>query len=97
MSVPQNKTESVWKKIGPCLYRYAPSGVYYALIKFRGKQIRRTLDTQDLALARRKVRELPRDLELTDPERALRTLEPQAERFLPTLSGTASTLKKARW
>jgi len=39
---------------------------------------------------------LRRDLELTDPELAHRTLELQAERFLPTLSGTPSTLKKAR-
>ncbi len=90
------KTGGQWKKIGSCLYRYVPSGVYYALIKFGGKQIRRTLETQDLALARRKVQDLRRDLELTDPELAHRTLESQAERFLPTLSGTPSTLKKAR-
>ena len=95
MNAPQ-KAENQWKKIGPCLYRYVPSGVYYALIKFRGKQIRRTLETKDLALARRKVQDLRRDLELTDPELAHRTLEAQAERFMPTLSGTPSTLKKAK-
>ena len=96
MSAQQEKAENQWKKIGSCLYRYVPSGVYYALIKFRGKQIRRSLGTHDLALARRKVHDLRRDLELTDPELAHRTLESQAERFLPTLSGTPSTLKKAR-
>ena len=80
------------EKIGSCLYRYVPSGVYYALIKFRGKQIRRTLETKDLALARRNVLDLRRDLDLTDPELAHRTLEAQAERFLPTLSGTPSSL-----
>ena len=83
--------------MGSCLYRYVPSGGYYALIKFRCKQISRTLDTQDLPLVRRKLENLRRDLERTDPERAYRRLELQAERFLPTLSGTASTLKKARW
>jgi hypothetical protein len=90
------KTSDKWKKIGSCLYRYVPSGVYYALIKFRGKQIRRSLDTQDLAVARRKVQDMRRDLELTDPDLLHLTLESQAERFLPTLSGTPSTLKKAR-
>jgi integrase len=70
--------------------------VYYALIKFRGKQIKRTLGTQDLPLARRKLQDLRRDLELTDPQLAHRTLESHAERFLPTVSGTPSTVSKAQ-
>jgi integrase len=97
MKAVQKEPDSVWKKIGPCLYRYAPSGVYYGLIKSWGKQIRRSLDTNDLPLARRKLQELRRDIELTDPELARRTLESQAERFSPTLTGTASTLYNVRY
>ena len=96
MAAGDKTKDSSWKKIGPCLYRYVPSGEYYGLIKIRGKQIRRSLGTRDLVLARRKVQELRRDLELTDPELAHRTLESQADRFLPTLSGGPSTLDKAK-
>src|SRR5471030_491847 len=97
MSAGQKKPDSVWKKVGPCLYRYAPSGTYYGLIKTGGKQIRRTLDTNDLPLARRKLQDLRRDIELTDPELARRTLESQAERFLPTVTRTPSPLYHVRY
>jgi integrase len=55
------------------------------------------LDTTDLPLARRKLQEFRRDLELTDPELARRTLESQAERFLPTVAGSPSTLYNVRY
>jgi integrase len=97
MKAVQKEPETIWKKIGPCLYRYAPSGVYYGLIKSSGKQIRRSLDTNDLPLARRKLQDMRRDIALTDPELARRTLELQAERFLPTVSGTESTLYNVRY
>jgi integrase len=97
MKAVQKEPNSVWKKLGPCLYRYAPSGVYYGLIKSSGKQIRRSLDTNDLPLARRKLQEMRRDIALTDPELARRTLDLQAERFLPTVSGTESTLYNVRY
>ena len=84
MSAGQNKRDIQWKKIGSCLYRYVPSGVYYGLIKFRGKQIRRTLETQDLALARRKNRSCAVTLNL--PIRSLRTvrsnLKPSGFQFI---------------
>jgi integrase len=92
MEAGQKKPDSVWKKIGPCLYRYAPSGIYYGLIKSSGKQIRQSLETDDLPLARRKLQDMRRDIELTDPELARRTLESQSERFLPTVTGTPSTV-----
>lgn len=92
MKKPQKteKPKSDWVKIGPCLYRYR-GGKYYALVKQGGKQIRRSLETADLPLARRKLAELRRDLEKTDPTLNARTLESQAERFKTTLTGAAST------
>lgn len=87
----EEETESDWKKIGPCLYRYR-GAKYYALLKHGGKQIRRSLDTTDLPLARRRLAEFRRDLETTDPTLSARTLEAQVTRFQATLTGAASTL-----
>jgi len=42
------KPESDWEKVGPSLYR-CKNGRYYALVKQRGKQIRRSLETNDPA------------------------------------------------
>jgi len=92
MHKPQKADDSDWKKIGPCLYRYVPSGAYYGLIKRRGKQIRHKLEAEDVVVARQKLREWRQDLELTDPELVRRTLEAHAERFLPTVTGSPSTV-----
>ena len=43
------------QKVGECLYRYSSNGVYYARIKKDGKEIKRSLERSDPALARRKL------------------------------------------
>jgi integrase len=88
----QRSKESDWKKVGPCLYRYR-GGRYYALLKQAGKQIRRSLETQDLALARRRLADLRKEFESTDPQLASRTLEMHRERFESALAGAASTMR----
>ena len=35
----------VFENVGECLYRYTPTGAYYARIKRPGKELRRSLDT----------------------------------------------------
>ena len=45
------------KKVGQCLYRNGLK-TYFALIKVSGKQIKRSLKTDDLALAKRRLAEL---------------------------------------
>src|SRR5260370_27090999 len=45
------------KRVGECLYR-AGNKTYFALIKVAGKQIKRTLKTDDLAIAKRRLSEL---------------------------------------
>ncbi|MBC2596464.1 hypothetical protein H5P28_19520 [Ruficoccus amylovorans] len=42
-------------KVAENLYRYQPSGGYYALLKGGGKQIRRSLKTRDRKLAERRL------------------------------------------
>lgn len=49
-------------KVGECLYRNQSSGTYYALVKKSGKQIRRSLKTQDRKLAERRLRDFRRDV-----------------------------------
>lgn len=85
------KKEPDWKKIGPCLYRYK-GRAYYGLVKHRGKQIRQSLETDDLALARRKLKDWRSELDNTDHSQSDRNLKTNAAKFLPTLKGSASTL-----
>lgn len=89
------KIESDWKKIGPCLYRYK-NAVYYGLFKHRGKQIRRSLETSDMEFARRKLKALRNDLELTDPTLVSRMLDAHTLRFLPALFGASSSQKNTQ-
>ncbi|MFZ4776970.1 MAG: tyrosine-type recombinase/integrase, partial [Terrimicrobiaceae bacterium] len=56
------------------------------------QQIRHSLETNDLALARRRLKDWRNDLENTDHGQAARTLQTNAAKFLPTLKGSDSTL-----
>jgi len=47
--------QAVFQKVGECLYRYSSNGVYYARIKTGGKEIRRSLETTDRDLAKRRL------------------------------------------
>ena len=51
-------TKPVFHKVGQNLYRLESSGKYYALLKRGGKQIRKSLKTDDKALAMRRLGEL---------------------------------------
>ena len=45
----------VFQKVGECLYRYSSDGVYYARIRVDGKEIKRSLETTDRAIAQREL------------------------------------------
>ncbi|MDA7673473.1 tyrosine-type recombinase/integrase [bacterium] len=49
--------EPVLVKVAECLYRNRSSGTYFALVKRKGKQIRKSLKTKDRKLAERRLRE----------------------------------------
>ncbi|MBU3665631.1 MAG: hypothetical protein FGM15_07115 [Chthoniobacterales bacterium] len=89
------KETPVWKKVGACLYRYK-GGTYYAVIKFRGKQIRQSLETEDKELARRKLTGLRRKLENTDPTLSRRTLADHRETFEALITGKEATTYSER-
>jgi integrase len=92
MRATAQETKSDWVKAGPCLYRYK-GATYYALFKVGGKQIRRSLETSDLELARRRVRQLRNDLDNSTAARSKLTLDDMAARYLDTVRGKPSTVK----
>lgn len=80
---------SSFEKAGECLYRNPSSGRYYALVKIRGKQIKRGLGTDNLAEARRKLRDFKADLERMDPAGGRITLAALCDRYLDTVGHQA--------
>ena len=79
------KDAAPFDKVGECLYRYRSSGVYYARIKTRSKEIRRSLETRDRNVAKRKLSDLKRDLGLLDLEAGDLTLAELCERYFKTV------------
>jgi integrase len=91
-------TNNVWTRIKRerGLYRYNPSGHYFARVRFRGKLYRRKLDTDDLAFAKRKLRDFKNDLERTDASKGNTSLGKVLDDYAATLTGADSTLEKKR-
>ena len=82
-------SSSSFVKVGECLYRNPSSGTYYALVKVRGKQIKRSLETDYLAEARRKLKDFRNDIERVDPNAGRVTVVALADRYLATISHQA--------
>jgi integrase len=78
------------------LYRYNPTGQYFARIRFRGRLYRKKLETDDYSLARRKLADFRRDLERTDATKGNASLAKVLDDYAATLAGAPSTLKDKR-
>jgi integrase len=78
-----------FEKVGECLYRNPASGTYFARVKLRGKEIKRTLGTSNLLIARRKLKDFKRDVERLDVEAGRITLKELADRFEKTIQHLA--------
>jgi integrase len=78
------------------LYRYNPSGQYFARVRFHGKLYRKKLDTDDLALAKRKLRTFKDDLERTDATKGNTSFAKVLDDYAETLQGAESTLENKR-
>ena len=83
----------VWTKLKRehGLYRYNPSGQYFARVRFRGKLYRRKLETGDLALAKRKLRDFKDELERTDATKGNASFARVLDDYVATLTGADST------
>lgn len=72
------------KRVGECLYRHH-SGTYYALVKVAGKQIKRSLRTSDLNLAKRRLSDFRNNASrLTGTEKSL-IFEGLADQWLASI------------
>ena len=89
-------SNNVWTRIKRerGLYRYNPSGQYFARVRFRGKLYRRKLGCDDLALAKRKLRDFKNDMERTDATRGNTSFEKVLDAYAATLTGADSTKEK---
>jgi integrase len=91
-------SNNVWTRIKRerGLLRYNPSGQYFARVRFKGKLYRRKLETDDLALAKRKLRDFKNDLERTDASKGNNSFAAVLDDYNATLKGSDSTLEKKR-
>ena len=83
MKKPNSKS-GIFQKVGECLYRYLPNGVYYARIKIDGKPIKRSLKTTDRVFANRKLRVFRDEQRQIDRSRGNLTLAELCDRYLLT-------------
>jgi integrase len=72
-------------KVGECLYRYVPTGGYYARIKSSGKEIRQSLNTTDRAKANRELRKLKEEQSQIDRSKGKLTLAELCDQYLKTV------------
>jgi integrase len=91
-------TKNKWRKVQlrgvTGLYQYRPSGMYHARVRHGGKLYRESLETTDLALAKRKLHDYKNHLERTDARNGKVSFIDWLERYYaPTLKGV--TLKDA--
>jgi integrase len=90
--------KNIWTRIKRerGLYRYNPSGQYFARVRFRGKLYRRKLETGDLAAAKRKLRTFKDDLERTDATKGNTSFGKVLDDYAATLTGADKTLVNKR-
>src|SRR4030095_13808605 len=79
------------KSKGSGLYRYNPTGHYFARVRFHGKLYRKKLDTGDYELAKRKLADFKRDLERTDATKGNTSFAKVLDDYAATLTGADST------
>jgi len=75
----------VFQKVGECLYRYSSNGVYYGRIRVDGKEIKRSLETTDRELAKRKLAQFKEEQRQIDRSQGKLTLRELCARYLKTV------------
>src|SRR6516165_12395519 len=88
-------SDNIWTRIKrkPGLYRYNPSGQYFARVRKGGRLYRRKLGTDDLAYAKRKLDDFRRDLDRTDHSKGATSFAAVLDKYEATLTGAAATLR----
>jgi integrase len=90
--------KNVWTRIKRehGLYRYNPSGQYFARVRFKGKLYRKKLKAGDLELAKRKLRTFKNDLARTDATKGNTSFAKVLDDYAATLTGAKTTLENKR-
>jgi integrase len=78
------------------LYRYNPTGQYFARVRFHGKLYRRKLETADYKLAQRKLDEFRVTLRRTDATKGNTSFAKVLDDYDKTLGGADSTKEDKR-
>ena len=91
-------SKNIWTKIKrqTGLYRYEPTGQYFARVRYAGKLHRRKLDTTDYELAKRNLADFKRDLARTDHSKGNMSFASMLDAYESTLTGSDSTLADKR-
>src|SRR5262249_12552007 len=84
MGTLQSKV-GVFEKVGECLYRYSSNGVYYGRVRVDGKEIKRSLETTDRELAKRKLARFKEEQRQIDRSQGKLTLAELCDRYLRTI------------
>jgi integrase len=89
---------NVWEKVSRSigLYRYIPSGRYFAHVRYKGKLYRRSLETTDIALAKRRLADYRRTLDRTDPKQGNKSFTAVLDDYSTMLIGAESTVEDKR-
>lgn len=89
------KQPGKFEKVGECLYRYTSNDNYYAVVRHEGKLIRRSLETDDAKLAKRKRDDFKKSLSQIDTSLGKMTVEELLKKFEATLKTLdANTIQK---
>jgi integrase len=96
--VKNNDSKNVWTKIKRQigLYRYEPTGQYFARVRHAGKLHRSKLGTTDYELAKRKLADFKRDLDRIDHTKGNKSFVAVLDDYDKTLTGSSSTLADKR-
>ena len=81
----EKEQASSFQKVGPCLYRYLPNGVYYGRFKVDRKEIRCSLETTDRILAERTLAKKKEQQSQIDRSKSKMTLAHLCDVFLKTV------------
>jgi len=91
----KSDSKSPFVRVGECLYRYEPSGIYYALLKKNGKQFRSSLETTNRRIAKRMLADRRQRLETIDHSASRMTVTDLCGKYWKTVEHqSAKTLER---
>ena len=95
LSAMSDTQKNTWEKISRAigLYRYVPNGRYFARVRYRGKLHRKSLETSDSSLAKRRLADFRRTLERTDAVSGNKSFAAVLDDYRTTLIGAKSTVE----